>query len=81
MVPEAVIECVSTLQKAGYPTYLVGGCVRDLMLGVEPQDFDVATAALPKTVLRLFPRVRPTGLAFGTVTVLSPLPIEVTTSL
>lgn len=79
MVPEAVIECVSTLQKAGYPTYLVGGCVRDLMLGVEPQDFDVATAALPKTVLRLFPRVRPTGLAFGTVTVLSPLPIEVTT--
>lgn len=79
MVPESVLQCVTTLQQAGYPAYLVGGCVRDLMLGIEPQDFDVATAALPETVGQLFPRVVPTGLPFGTVTVLFPQPIEVTT--
>lgn len=79
MVPETVIQCLTVLQQAGYPTYLVGGCVRDLMLGMEPQDFDVATAALPETVQQLFPRTVPTGLPFGTVTVLLTQPIEVTT--
>ena len=79
MVPETVLQCITTLQQAGYPSYLVGGCVRDLLLGKEPQDFDIATAASPETVGRLFRRVVPTGLPFGTVTVLLPDPIEVTT--
>ena len=68
MVPETVLQCITTLQQAGYPSYLVGGCVRDLLLGKEPQDFDIATAASPETVGRLFRRVVPTGLPFGTVT-------------
>ncbi|NLG87094.1 MAG: HD domain-containing protein [Firmicutes bacterium] len=79
MLPEAVIQCVTTLKQAGYPAYLVGGCVRDILLGHEPQDFDVATSAPPAVVQQLFPRVIPTGLPFGTVTVMLSLPIEVTT--
>ena len=44
------INVVERLQKAGYQAYLVGGCVRDLLLGLEPKDFDVATSATPEQV-------------------------------
>ena len=47
--PEAV-EIVERLQKAGFNTYLVGGCVRDLLAGIHPKDFDIATAALPQQI-------------------------------
>lgn len=78
-IPEPVIACLKILREAGYPSYLVGGCVRDLFLGKEPEDFDIATAAPPAAVMKLFPRVVPTGLPYGTVTVLLEKPIEVTT--
>lgn len=61
--------CLETLRLAGYAAYPVGGCVRDLLLGREPGDVDVCTAARPEEVMALFPRAIPTGLQHGTVTV------------
>lgn len=64
-----------------YETYVVGGCVRDDLLGYEVHDFDLCTSALPeeiKTCCRVFPVIE-TGIKHGTVTVLTPEPIEVTT--
>ncbi|MFC4078057.1 CCA tRNA nucleotidyltransferase [Salinithrix halophila] len=58
------------LEKAGYQAYLVGGCVRDRLMGREPADWDVATDACPDTVQALFPWTVPTGLRHGTVSVL-----------
>ena len=62
-------QIVSTLREAGYQAYLAGGCVRDLMLGREPADFDVATSALPQQVMRLFPKTYAVGVQFGVVLV------------
>lgn len=62
-------EIVRRLRSAGRKAYLVGGCVRDLLLGAEPKDFDVATDATPEQVLRLFPRARKVGAHFGVVVV------------
>ncbi len=71
---------MGTLEAAGYRAYLVGGCVRDLLLGRRPKDLDVATDALPEEVKKLFRRVRPTGEKYGTVTVFDfGEPVEVTT--
>src|SRR2546421_2875716 len=69
-----------TLRAAGKQAWIAGGAVRDLLRGVQAQDFDVATDALPEQVPKLFPRVIPTGMQHGTVTVLSgEHKIEVTT--
>lgn len=57
------------LRDAGYVAYLTGGCVRDLLLGRAPKDFDVATAARPEELLRLFPRSGQVGAHFGVVIV------------
>jgi len=79
-LPKAVDEVLRTLQGAGYPTYMVGGSVRDLLRGVPPKDFDLATAARPEQVQACFRRVLPTGLQHGTVTVLlGGAQVEVTT--
>ena len=79
-VPAGLQELLARLQSAGYEAFLVGGCVRDLIRGQAPKDWDVATQALPQEVQRLFRRVVPTGIAHGTVTVLVPEgPVEVTT--
>jgi len=79
-LPKPVRGVLETLEAAGHAAYLVGGPVRDLCLGKTPQDWDIATAALPETVQSLFPKTIPTGLVHGTVTVLTEgLPIEVTT--
>ena len=78
--PKYVRHVLVTLQSRGYPVYLVGGCVRDMLLGVRPQDWDVCTAALPEQIMELFPDARPTGLQHGTVTVtVENHPVEVTT--
>lgn len=70
----------ASLEAAGYRTYLVGGGPRDLLLGREPADYDLGTAAPPETVLAIFPDARPTGLKYGTVTVTAPEgAVEVTT--
>jgi poly(A) polymerase len=58
-----------TLRDAGHQAYLAGGCVRDLLLGREPKDYDVATSAVPDIVLGLFPRTFAVGAHFGVVLV------------
>lgn len=64
----------------GFEAYMVGGCVRDLIIGRRPFDWDVCTSALPEEVMTLFTRSRPTGLKHGTVTVISQgSTVEVTT--
>src|SRR5215212_10250410 len=65
-------EVVSRLQGAGHRALWAGGCVRDLVLGLEPADYDVATDAAPEQVLRLFRRTVPVGISFGVVRVLGP---------
>ena len=78
--PKYVRQILFTLQGHGYPAYLVGGCVRDMLLGHRPHDWDICTGALPEQVMALFPGSRPTGLAHGTVTVvLGSRQVEVTT--
>lgn len=59
----------STLREKGYDAYLAGGCVRDLVLGREPADYDVATSATPDVVLGLFERTFAVGAHFGVVLV------------
>ena len=79
-IPDYVTRVVRALDEAGHPSFLVGGCVRDLLRGVQPKDFDVATRARPEAVLKLFPKTVPTGLQHGTVTVVEPEGhVEVTT--
>lgn len=60
---------VDHLRASGYDAYFVGGCVRDLLLGREPADFDVATNAHPDAVLKLFPRTFAVGAHFGVILV------------
>lgn len=57
------------LCNAGHSAYIVGGCVRDLILDSKPKDWDIATSATPQEVIKLFPKTYPTGLQHGTVTV------------
>src|SRR5277367_1767834 len=66
------ISVVRTLRSQGHQAYLVGGCVRDLLLGREPADYDVATSALPAEVMRAFPRTYAVGAQFGVVLVPGP---------
>jgi tRNA nucleotidyltransferase (CCA-adding enzyme) len=68
-IPEFVLETCRTLQQAGHQAFLVGGCVRDLLSGRKPKDYDVTTSAKPEVVLGLFPKTVPTGIQHGTVTV------------
>jgi len=68
---EAALHIVETLRAAGYEAYLAGGCVRDLLLGREPLDYDVATSATPHVVLEMFPRTFAVGAHFGVVLVAS----------
>ena len=79
--PPQVHTLLSRLEAAGFSAYLVGGCVRDLLAGREPGDWDAATSALPEQVMALFaPDALPTGLQHGTVTVrLEGYRFEVTT--
>lgn len=60
---------IGALRGAGYQAYLVGGCVRDLLLGTSPKDWDVSTSATPDQVLRLFPEANLVGAQFGVVLV------------
>ncbi|TBL79711.1 CCA tRNA nucleotidyltransferase [Paenibacillus thalictri] len=73
-------QVVRTLQQSGFAAYMVGGYVRDTVLGKPIKDIDIATSALPEQVQALFTRTVPTGLQHGTVTVmLGKTPYEVTT--
>ena len=66
---EAATAIVARLRSAGHQAYFVGGCVRDLVLGREPKDFDVATSATPDQVLSLFDKTFAVGAHFGVVLV------------
>ena len=66
---EAALRIVETLRAEGHEAYLAGGCVRDLLLGRDPVDYDVATSATPDIVLNLFPRTFAVGAHFGVVLV------------
>lgn len=77
---EQALKLVKTLREHGFQAYWAGGCVRDLVMQVEPQDYDVATSASPEQVKALFPRTVPIGAQFGVVLVLlDDKPIQVAT--
>lgn len=69
-VPRKAQYIIDTITNAGFEAYVVGGCVRDSILGRKPQDWDVTTSAKPGQVKALFPRTVDTGLQHGTVTVM-----------
>jgi putative nucleotidyltransferase with HDIG domain len=71
---EAALRIVETLRAEGHQAYLAGGCVRDLVLGRNPVDYDVATSATPEVVLNLFPRTFAVGAHFGVVLVADETP-------
>ena len=63
-IDKDALNVVKTIHKAGYEAYFVGGCVRDLLLGLEPKDFDIATSARPEQINKLFSRSRLIGRRF-----------------
>lgn len=69
ILSKAAEEIIKTLNRAGYEAYAVGGCVRDALLGREPQDWDICTSALPEETMECFPhcRIHTIGLKHGTI--------------
>ncbi|MBR6559249.1 MAG: tRNA nucleotidyltransferase [Clostridia bacterium] len=81
-IPDSVLNIIYTLERNKHSAFLVGGCVRDHLLGVTPTDFDITTSACPWEVKEIFSdcQVIPTGEKHGTVTVISSgTPFEITT--
>ena len=81
-LPEDAARALEKLESAGWESYAVGGCVRDSLLGIEPHDWDLCTAAPPEAMKKVFAgeRVIETGLKHGTLTLLAPSgPLEITT--
>ncbi|MDC7231797.1 MAG: HD domain-containing protein [Spirochaetales bacterium] len=79
-VPKDVIKIASVIRDAGFRSYLVGGAVRDQLLGLPAKDYDLCTDALPEDIIGMFRKVIPTGIKHGTVTVLmNKVPYEITT--
>lgn len=79
-IPEELVKIGGIFRKNGFKAYLVGGAVRDMILGKKGHDYDLATNATPKQVMGIFKKVIPTGIAHGTVTIHSfGMQIETTT--
>ncbi len=79
-IPDKIEYVLKKLTQNGYEAYVVGGCVRDMLMGIEPNDFDITTSARPEQVMELFDKTVPTGIKHGTVTVMmDKTPVEVTT--
>ena len=81
-LPEEVKYIINRLNESNYEAYIVGGCVRDSILGRKPNDWDICTSATPNKVIEIFKdkEVIPTGLKHGTVTVvINHKPFEITT--
>lgn len=81
-LPEQIVRCLQMLESAGYAAYLVGGCVRDDLMGIPPQDFDLCTAALPEQTAAVFADIPQdlTGVRHGTVKLLMEgMEVEITT--
>ncbi len=70
-IPDEIDVILASLESAGYEAYAVGGCVRDMLLGRQINDWDIATDAHCSQVERIFPKTLPTGIKHGTVTVFS----------
>jgi len=69
-LPSKVTQIIQTLRSANFSAYAVGGCVRDSILGRNPNDWDITTSAKPEEVKALFPKTIDTGIQHGTVTVM-----------
>ena len=69
ILPDEVKNIIGQLESHGFEAYIVGGCVRDALLGRNPEDWDITSNALPKDIKRIFPVTIDTGIAHGTVTV------------
>ena len=79
-IPPEIQFIIERLQKNGFEAYLVGGCVRDMLMDITPHDYDITTSASPEIILSLFEKTVPTGIKHGTVTVInSGFAAEVTT--
>lgn len=80
-ISESAKNAINILNENGFEAYIVGGAVRDALTGVTPYDYDVATSATPEEVVSVFgeKNVIKTGIKHGTVTALTPMPIEITT--
>jgi poly(A) polymerase len=70
MKPDSAVEIIRELQRHGHEAYLVGGCVRDMVMQIEPADYDIATSARPEEINRIFPRTGNIGAQFGVVLVI-----------
>lgn len=70
MKPDSAIDIIRELRRQGYEAYLVGGCVRDMVMQIEPADYDIATSAHPEDIVRIFPRTESIGAQFGVVLVI-----------
>lgn len=69
ILKQHAVEIVKTLHTHGYHAFFAGGCVRDMVMGREPADYDIATNALPQDIIRLFEKTIPVGMQFGVVIV------------
>lgn len=79
-IPNNVQFIIDTFYKNNYEAFMVGGCVRDCLLGLTPKDYDITTSALPNITESLFEKTIPTGIKHGTITVvLDNENLEVTT--
>src|SRR4051812_46561603 len=80
MKPDQAKDIVRTLRRHGHEAYFVGGCVRDMVMGIEPADYDIATSARPEEIMKIFPRTEGIGAQFGVVLVIvNGHPFEVAT--
>lgn len=79
-IPQKIEYVIKTICENGYEAYIVGGCVRDMLLGKTPFDYDITTSATPEEIMSIFPKTVPTGIKHGTVSVIIDKEcIEVTT--
>lgn len=69
LLPKDVQFIIKTLESKGFEAYIVGGCVRDILLNTKPKDYDITTNAFPEHIMKIFNKVIPTGIKHGTVTV------------
>src|SRR5215813_11239611 len=70
MKPDSAIAIIQELRRHGHEAYLVGGCVRDMVMKIEPADYDIATSAHPEQIMKIFPRMEAVGAKFGVVLVI-----------
>lgn len=70
-MPTGVRTIINTIISHGYDAYLVGGSIRDVLLGKDPKDYDIATSATPEAIVAMFKKTVPTGIKHGTVEVLT----------